>query len=112
MTVFTPPYAPSYGANITKEYRTLSTDFGDGYKAYTKDGINNVRETWEVSWENIGETDVNSIISALDGFAGTTFQWTTPDGSLKNFTCAKIAKTFTGFQSYNLTVTFVQSFNA
>lgn len=111
MTLFSPPRDPSYTSNVNKEYRTLVTDFGDGYKARTVDGINNVREVWELSWDYLNQSDADAIVTALDGFAGTSFEWVTPDTLTKKFTCSKLTKTFTSFESYSIRATFTQSFN-
>lgn len=108
MTVFTPPYAPSYSSQVNREYRTLETEFGDGYSQIVKDGLNNVKESWELSWANISDTDAATILAQLDTFAGTPFQWTTPDGNLKWFTCKKVNKTFNGFQSGTLAMSFAE----
>lgn len=111
MTVFTPAYAPSYGASVKKEYRVLENTFGDGYAQTVADGLNNVRESWDLTWANMNETNANSIESQLDALAGTTFDWVTPKGATKSFTCKEMAKTYNGYQSYTVTATFVESFS-
>lgn len=108
MTVFTPPYAPSYSSQVNREYRTLETEFGDGYAQVVKDGLNNVKQTWELSWANINDTDAATILSQLDSFAGTAFQWLTPENQTKWFTCKKVNRSFTGFQNGTLTMTFAE----
>lgn len=111
MTLFVPAYAPSYGASVKKSYRTLNNTFGDGYEQSVADGLNNVVETWELAWNALNETNANDIEDQLTAFAGTTFEWETPKGVTKKFTCKEMSKVYTGFQSYNITATFIESFS-
>lgn len=111
MSIFTPPYAPSYGTPVSKVYRRLEPQFGDGYEQYVPDGLNNIVETWELTWNNISDENVDIIENQLDSFAGGTFAWTTPKGQTKKFTCVKASRTFTGFKTCSFNATFVQSFS-
>ena len=112
MTLFVPAYAPSYGTPVNKKYRTESNEFGDGYEAITPDGLNNIVESWNVVWENISNANADDIDDQLDTFMGTPFEWVTPKGLTKRFTCAETNRTYAGFDSCNFSATFVQNFSS
>lgn len=112
MSTFTPPYAPSYGSGDDTEIKMLSNDFGDGYKQDTPDGLNNQVETWNLAWNDISDANAASIMSQLKGFNGGPFEWTTPTGETKTFTCVNPKRVFTKYQTCNVTATFIQNFNS
>ncbi len=68
----------------------LTAQFGDGYNQRTPDGINNIVATWQVQWDNLLDSDANSIDSFLIGKAGATaFLWTPPgESSALKWVCA------------------------
>lgn len=111
MTVFTPPYAPSYSTPVRKTYRRLENSFGDGYEQLVQDGLNNVSEVWDNVWNNISDEAGDVIEDYLDQFAGTTFQWTTPKGITKYFSCKDFTRTFVGYKTCSISATFTESFN-
>lgn len=64
----------------TKKYRIIKAQFGNGYQQRGKDGINNKMASWNVLWENVTETEMDTIVAALDATNGTTnLTWTPPD---------------------------------
>lgn len=112
MTTFSPPYPPSYGSVALSNYRVIVNEFGDGYAQTVPDGLNNVQQSWELSWANIPNAAAADIVAQINSFAGRPFSWTTPDGLTKNFTCASLSRSFSGFSASTVTATFVESFSA
>lgn len=111
MAVFIPPYAPSYGSADELDFRMLSNSFGDGYTQDIPDGLNNITETQNLQWNSISDTNADNIVAQIKSFNGTAFEWTTPSGETKNFTCRKISRTRAGYRTCNLTLTFTENFS-
>lgn len=111
MAVFTPAYNPSYGSGNDIDFRMLNNNFGDGYHQDVPDGLNNIVETWNLAWNNINDENADDIIAQLKSFNGVAFEWTTPDGETKNWTCGKISRIRSGFRNCNLSMTFTENFS-
>lgn len=111
MAVFTPAYNPSYGSGEDYDFRMLKNEFGDGYKQNIPDGLNNIEESHNLQWENIPDSVADDIISQLKSFNGTTFEWTTPEGVTKNWTCQKISRTRPGYRTSTVSVVFTEDFS-
>lgn len=78
-----PDIAVSYGAQKSSAPRTRTVQFGDGYQQrllYGIPGHMNPKE-WQLSWENITETDADTIETFLNARAedSASFDWTPPD---------------------------------
>jgi phage-related protein len=78
-----PSVAPSYG--IQKDHRPnfKRTKFGDGYEQVAKFGINNNPQEWTLTFENISESDSDSIETFLNSRAddAASFNWLPPNES-------------------------------
>lgn len=102
---------PDQGASKSVEARVLSVQFGDGYSQEVADGINNLVETWTVSFTNRTQAEIQAIddfFTALRGYL--PFQWTTPDGKIKLFKCKKWTPSYSHSLDSSLTATFTQHF--
>lgn len=78
-----PDIAVSYGAQKSSAPKTRTVQFGDGYQQRLLYGIPshmNPKE-WQLTWENITETDSDTIETFLDARAedSASFDWTPPD---------------------------------
>ena len=54
------------GAGRTTARRVLSAKFGDGYEQRVLDGINNIEETYDISFRNRAQAEINTIAAFLD----------------------------------------------
>ncbi len=96
-------YVPSYGTDVTDEYRTLVAQFGGGYKQEAADGINAVRDVWRVVFENIPRTDGEAIRTFLRGKCGQPFTWTPPGGMEAKYKLrGEVTMPFTGGVTVNV----------
>src|SRR5574343_419898 len=69
----------------TTEFRVLTAQFGDGYNQRTPDGMNAVKQTWNVQTIPLEADDFETCINFLYGKGGVTaFQWI-PPGSYTHF---------------------------
>lgn len=81
MALFTSP-APSQNSKKSRKFRTLSLQFGDGYKQDTPDGINYQIDTWDLVYENLDGATYSNVSAYFDSVGSfTTFTWTAPGDS-------------------------------
>jgi len=68
--------------NFTKkvEPTVLRIQFGDGYEQRIAEGINSLKETFNVAFTNRPKAEIDDIIAFFDNKKGTTaFNYTIPD---------------------------------
>jgi phage-related protein len=56
----------SQSSNTKVSFRTIESQFGNGFSQRTPDGINNRIEEWSIIWENIRSSERDTILTALD----------------------------------------------
>ena len=78
-----PSVTPSYGAEKRSQPRRRVVQFGDGYEQRVQFGLNQNPKEWSLSWNNITETDADTIETFLDARAAdsASFDWTPPGES-------------------------------
>ena len=87
------PY-PSYGTSKSSSPRVRRVQFGDGYIMRTVFGLNQNLKSYSPSWNNISETDADTISDFLDARGGSeSFDWTPPgESSASKFLCSSWSK--------------------
>lgn len=99
------------GPTGTKTYRVLTAQFGDGYKQVAADGINNVSQTWPLSFKSKTLQDIVDIRNFLDEKQGfKAFYWTPPLGVQGVYRCPSIGIMAEVGDDYTITATFEESF--
>lgn len=86
--------------NTTKNTKpkTLMASFGDGYEQRIVDGINNLRQTFSVAFNNRTKEEIDDIIAFFDSKNGVTaFNYTYPDSNAGGETTVKVV-----CEDYNL----------
>jgi phage-related protein len=108
-----PNYPVSYGSDVSSEAKVLQADFGDGYTQRAGDGLNNVRRTWEVSWENYPNASIVELETFLKGQGGyKSFFWTPPNSTIAaKWSCKTWKSKPAGFGISTLSATFVEEFD-
>lgn len=94
MTAF-PSITPSYGLRKISSPSVRQVQFGDGYSQRIVFGLNQNLKSYSPVWNNISETDADTISNFLDARGGSeSFTWTPPgeSGSSK-FICQSWSKT-------------------
>lgn len=93
--------------------RTLSAQYGDGYRQVVGDGINNLPQTWSLQFSG-DEDEIKEIKAFLDARAGyDPFYWKPPfSDSTLIWTAADYSMTPKGGRIWNLSVDFTQFFGA
>jgi phage-related protein len=82
-------YGPDWQSPRKSATRVLKTEFGDGYGQRVGDGINTVRETWDLNWGSLTPdeaTNADFFLRARGGY--DAFLWTPPRATVaKKWTC-------------------------
>lgn len=110
MATFT--WTPKYGARKKSPVRVLKTDFGDGYRQRTADGLNTIKEKWDLEFVQ-SDTNIDTIEAFLIARGGwESFDWT-PLGELvsKKWTCSEWNRDKTSHEVDTLTCTFEREFD-
>lgn len=114
-SVFPITYGPNWGIGKSVQTKALRTDFGDGYGQRTVDGINAVRETWPLVWDNLtwAEADAADLFlrNAMNG-GFLAFYWLPPGASsYKKWTCEQWTVTPMDGAAKSLSAAFVEVFD-
>lgn len=81
-------YAPNYDANADRQPTIKEAAFGDGYEQRQADGINALKEVWNLEFTNRSLTEGNAIDDFLKARGGVeAFYWTPPDGTQGLYVC-------------------------
>jgi phage-related protein len=100
--------SPSYGIRKVSAPTVRQVQFGDGYIQRTVFGLNQNLKSYSPKWNNISETDADTISDFLDARAGQeSFDWTPPgESSSSKFICQSWSKSI----SYKNRATIQASF--
>lgn len=76
------PLTSQLSGNCSKQtaFKTIKTQFGDGYSQRAADGLNNKIDSWSISWENLNAADKNTVTTALNNVGGFDYLTWTPFG--------------------------------
>jgi phage-related protein len=92
-------------------FRTRTSQFGNGYKQVVGDGPNNKEGSYPITFTG-PKAKVQEIVAFFDRHAGAkSFLWTTPLGELGLYSCNKYVPTPMGGTAYRITATFEQAFH-
>ena len=89
-----PSITPSYGLRKSSGPNVKQVQFGDGYIQRIVYGLNQNLKMYNPTWNNISETDADTISDFLDARAGSeSFDWTPPgESSSSKFICQSWSK--------------------
>ena len=112
----TTPSAPSpaYGASQQNSPKTRVSQMGDGYELRVVVGLNQNPKQWRLRWQNIKETDADTISKFLNDRAsdGASFDWTPPDDtSSYKWVCDSWTKSIPYLNTATISATFRQVFD-
>jgi len=110
-----PSITPSYGAAQRNAPNTRVSSMGDGYEVRLNVGLNQNPKQWNLRWQNISETDADTISNFLDNRAldGASFTWTPPDTSTSyKWVCDSWTKSIPYLNRATISATFRQVFEA
>jgi|TARA_R100001463_G_scaffold92318_1_gene147073 phage-related protein len=105
-----PSIDPNFGASKASQPNVRNVRFGDGYSQRLRYGLNTDLKIWTLSWENISETDADTIEAFLEARAGAEhFDWSPPDETTTyKWICQEWEKQMASAGLNTLTATFIQ----
>ena len=107
-----PDIPPTFNTAMTKQPRTRVNEFGNGYSQRVGDGLNTIREQWQVVWEGISWTDCQAIDTFLSARSGAqAFTWAPPGEDEKQYFCPNWSKVKTSGNTGNVSAQFIQVFD-
>ena len=78
---------PDRGVSTDQSPRVLKAAYGDGYEQRVAAGINNLPESWSLTWNTRSLNNANKIIKFLEDQGGVTaFDWYPPDTEIAGTT--------------------------
>jgi phage-related protein len=108
-----PAITPAYGAEKRSTPRQRVVQFGDGYEHRLTFGRNQNPKEWSLTWNNITESNADTIETFLDARAadGASFDWTPPDEATSyKWVCSSWTKSIPYTGRAVITATFRQVF--
>ena len=106
--------APAYEASQQNSPKTRVSQMGDGYELRVNVGLNQNPKVWRLRWQNIKETDADTISDFLDDRAsdGASFDWTPPDTTTSyKWVCDSWTKSIPYLNTATISATFRQVFD-
>jgi len=81
-----PSIEPDYNAQKVSQPKVRQVKFGDGYEQRLRYGLNQNPKEWTLTFQNISETDSDTIETFLDARAadGAAFDWQPPRAIFKS----------------------------
>ena len=84
---------PDRGLKTEQKPRILKANYGDGYEQRVAAGINNLPETWNLTWKNRSAAESNKIVKFLETQGGVTaFDWYPPSYDISSTTTSASTK--------------------
>lgn len=109
----TSTFIPDRTMQRTSKPKVYRASFGDGYEQRIAQGINNISESYSVSFVNREKTEIDDIVAFFDSLNGVTnFSFTFPDsnagGNEKSIrvVCEDYSLTYTNDEFYGCQATF------
>lgn len=101
---------PDANHSASVEPSVSSARFGDGYEQRVENGINNMPETWSLTFTGT-RVEIKAIDDFLKSHAGArAFLWTTPDEDTGKFICRRWNKGRDRAVKASISCDFVQVF--
>ena len=108
-----PSITPAYGVGKQSNPNTKTVQYGDGYSSRLVFGLNQNLKRYTVRFQNITETDSDTIETFLEARAadGASFDWTPPGSSTQyKWICPRWTKTIPYKNRATLNMVFQQVF--
>ena len=101
-------WIPSYGSDNDSELLIREASFGDGYKLRTGNGINNIKDNWNLVFSNRSSTEKDAIKDFLRAHSGgLSFYWTPYNEQIAIIVfCKKWKIVASEYNSFNISCTF------
>lgn len=103
---------PDWGLTDEVDASVSKISFGDGYELRQAEGINHLRDKWDLSWSFLTLEQATATYEWLRQRKDlTAFLWTHPDGRQVKVVCTAVRLSHNDFNDDVLNASFVQDFN-
>ena len=92
---------PDRGLKSDQQPRILKATYGDGYEQRVAAGINNLPESWSLTWKNRSSAEANKIVKFLEVQGGVTaFDWYPAGYDISSTTTSYVASKLVDTSQY------------
>lgn len=106
------PINPSYGWAGKTEAKILEAEFGDGYSQRMPDGLNWLRDSMPLRWENLHEAEKDTLIDFFADHGGYIYWlWAPPGEDQKKWVATSWERTPKGADCYTVVANVKQVFD-
>jgi phage-related protein len=108
-------YIPERGAALEETPSVKPLKFGDGYEQREVEGINPIKQVWDLRFDTRLLAEANAIVAFFRARVSITagqeaFDWTAPDGSVIKAVCRSWKKTMVNGVYASVSARFEQVF--
>ena len=106
-------YCVSFASSVEVDFAVRENEFGPGYAERDADGINNLRDTWNVEFGQMPYTEMAAVWEFLQNKKGyVSFWWTPPrEDTQRKWVCVRLARTMASFNEWTINATFQENFS-
>lgn len=106
------PIQPDYSSPVKFAPRVLTAGFGDGYSQRAQDGLNANPQSWELSYQELTDAEVQTLLDFFEGLGGVSnFTWQPKySTAVKKFLCSEWGATPVADNSNSFTASIVEVF--
>ena len=100
-------WIPDWNAQGNVKANVAKIQFGDGYVQRQTKGMNPLSKTWNLTFNNRSDTEIQEIMDFLEERYGViAFTWTPPGGTRVKWTCDNWTPTKLGANVFSLSLSF------
>ena len=106
-------HVPSVGFSRETTPKQFTVEFGDGYSQRTSSGINNIADSWELSFNSVSVASATSIVTFFNTHNGYKYFWWTPPGDSITYkvVCPSWGTSYQNHLARNVTCKFVRVYD-
>lgn len=91
----------SFGLEVQEDYKIKRIKYGDNYSSRVADGINNVEEEWNISWDDLTIVEATALRAFWRARGGTESVQFTPPDYTEEISVVSISKLSIKYAGYN-----------
>lgn len=107
-----PKFCAGYASTQQVEFAIKENDFTAGYTQRDRDGVNNVRDTWNITFPELTYADMSELWEFLNSRKGyKAFLWVPPrESKIRQWLCQKLQRSAVSSNSWTIEATFQEQF--
>ena len=81
--------SPNFNASRSRQAKTKSIAFGDGYRQVSPAGLDSIEEEWQIQADYLSVAEAQQLESILAELAGRPFYWEPRPGQQNLYSCSR-----------------------